>query len=45
MPVLDVDQRDVPSIKDFPRSGYIGVQESHNPIGWIEFRNIRIKKF
>jgi hypothetical protein len=44
LPVVDVDQRDVPAIKDFPLCGYIGVQDSHNDTGWIEYRNIRIKE-
>ena len=43
-PVVDVDQRDVPSIKDFPLSGYVGLQDSHQSTGWIEYRNIRIKE-
>ena len=44
VPVVDVDQRDVPAMKDFPLCGYIGMQDSHNDTGWIEFRNIRIKE-
>jgi len=43
LPVVDVDQRQVPAMKDLPLKGYIGLQDSHNPRGWIEYRNIRIK--
>ncbi|HSW45491.1 MAG TPA: family 16 glycoside hydrolase [Phycisphaerae bacterium] len=44
VPVIDVDQRAVPVMKDFPLCGYVGLQDSHNDTGWIEFRNIRIKE-
>ena len=44
IPVIDVDQRDVPAMKDFPLTGYVGLQDSHEETGWIEYRNIRIKE-
>jgi len=44
IPVVDVDQRDVPAMKDFPLSGYIGMQDSHTAAGWVEYRNVRIKE-
>lgn len=43
LPVVDVDQREVPAMRELPRRGYIGLQDSHNRSGWIEYRNIRIK--
>ncbi len=44
VPVVDVDQRTVPAMKELPLGGYIGLQDSHNPKGYIEYRNIRIKE-
>lgn len=43
LPVIDVDQRDVPAMKDVPLNGYIGLQDAHRP-GWVEYRNILIKE-
>ncbi len=43
VPVVDVDKSEVPAMRDLPLRGYIGLQDSHNPGGWVEFRNIRIK--
>jgi hypothetical protein len=43
LPVVDVDQRQVERLRNRARKGYIGLQDSHNPQGWIEYRRIRIK--
>lgn len=44
IPVIDMDQRDVPAMREFPPAGYVGMQDSHQSTGWIEYRNIRIKE-
>lgn len=44
IPIIDVDARQVPDLFARPTRGYIGLQSSHAPEGWIEFRNIRIKE-
>jgi len=44
IPVIDVDQKAVPAMSNMPLSGYIGLQDSHNPTGWVDYRNVRIKK-
>lgn len=44
VPVVDVDARTVPALHKRPLKGCIGLQDSHNPTGWVEFRNILIKE-
>lgn len=44
LPVIDVDQRNVPAIKNRQLKGYVGFQDAHNPKGKVEFRRIRIKE-
>lgn len=42
--VVQADANSAPELKNKPLSGYIGLQDSHNPGDtWIEFRAIRIK--
>ncbi|MGI6457003.1 MAG: 3-keto-disaccharide hydrolase [bacterium] len=42
---VDVQQDQVPEIRNKPLSGYIGLQDSHTEEGyWVEFRNIRIRE-
>ncbi len=42
--VIDADCDKVEALKKRPRSGYIGLQDSHAPKGsYVEYRNIRIK--
>lgn len=44
IPVVDADANTIPALKARPLKGYIGLQDSHNQTGWIEFRNVRIKE-
>lgn len=44
VPVIDVDQSKVESAKDVPLKGFIGLQDSHNPTGWIEYRKVMLKE-
>lgn len=44
VPVIDVDQSKVESAKDVPLKGFIGLQDSHNPSGWIEYRKVMLKE-
>jgi len=40
----DADYDQVPTMKDMPLAGYIGMQDSHTGAGeWVEFRTIEIK--
>ena len=42
---VDIDQDQVPAIKQKPLKGYIGLQDSHTEEGkWVEFRNIKIRE-
>jgi len=42
--VVDADCDKIDALKNKPRAGYIGLQDSHAPKGsYIEYRNIRIK--
>ncbi|MEP0842719.1 MAG: DUF1080 domain-containing protein [Phycisphaerae bacterium] len=44
LPVVDVDGRKVPALKNKPLKGYIGLQDSHNPKGTIEYRKVLIRE-
>ncbi|HOW73236.1 MAG TPA: DUF1080 domain-containing protein [Phycisphaerae bacterium] len=44
VPVIDVDQSKVESAKGIPLKGFIGLQDSHNPSGWIEYRKVMLKE-
>jgi hypothetical protein len=44
IPIVDVDGRKVPGLKDKPLTGYIGLQDSHNATGWVEYRKVLIKE-
>jgi len=40
----EADYDQVPSMKDLPLTGYVGMQDSHTGPGeWVKFRNIQIK--
>ncbi|HPG66894.1 MAG TPA: DUF1080 domain-containing protein [Candidatus Hydrogenedentes bacterium] len=43
---IDADMAEVPSLKDMPLEGYIGLQSCHTHAGekWVKFRSIRIKE-
>jgi hypothetical protein len=44
IPVVDADAKTVPQMKTRPLKGYVGLQDSHNPDGWVEFRKVIIKE-
>jgi sugar phosphate isomerase/epimerase/type 1 glutamine amidotransferase len=44
VPVVDVDARMVPGLAGRPLSGYIGLQDSHNREGYIEYRKVLVKE-
>ena len=44
IPVIEVDSRTVPALAKKPLAGFIGLQDSHNPKGWIEYRKMLIKE-
>lgn len=42
--VIDFDMDTLPDTKDKPRSGFIGLQDSHGPAGtWIEYRTVKVR--
>lgn len=44
VPVIDVDGRHVPNLAGRSLAGVIGLQDSHNREGYVEFRKIQIKE-
>ncbi|HOA71825.1 MAG TPA: DUF1080 domain-containing protein [Phycisphaerae bacterium] len=44
IPVVDVDGRYVPGLAGRPRSGLIGLQDSHNREAYVEFRKVLVKE-
>lgn len=44
IPVVDVDGRNVPNLAGRPRTGYIGLQDSHNREAYIEYRKVLVKE-
>ncbi len=44
IPVIDVDARNVPTLAGRSLTGYIGLQDSHNPKGYIEYRKVLVKE-
>lgn len=44
VPVVDVDAGKVPGLSGKPLKGYIGLQDSHNPAGYIEYRKVAVKE-
>jgi len=44
IPVIDVDERTIPAMKGRQSRGYIGLQDSHNPSSFIEYRKVAVKE-
>lgn len=44
IPVIDVDARHVPNLAGRPRTGVIGLQDSHNRDAYVEFRKVLVKE-
>lgn len=44
VPVVDVDAAKLPALAAKPLNGYVGLQDSHNPTGYIEYRKVAIKE-
>lgn len=45
LPVIDVDARKLPALGAKPLVGYIGLQDNHSEMGYVEYRNVRMKEF